>query len=62
MNFNTDVGVGGMHEAYTHPSRTNNTIVGQGSYHFDKALTGSLTFLHDLSFLPDLGGHRISRF
>jgi len=56
MNFNTDLGLGGMHEAYTNPSRTDNTIVGQVSYHFDKSLFSSLTFLHDLTFLPDLGG------
>jgi putative salt-induced outer membrane protein YdiY len=55
MNFNTNASVGGMHESYTHPDRNDDTIVGQISWHFDRALTDSLTFLHDFRINPDLG-------
>ena len=55
MNFNTNLSLGGMHESYTHPDRNNDTIVGQVGWHFDRALTDTLTFLHDFRLNPDLG-------
>jgi len=54
MNFNTDFSLGGMHEYYTHPDRNDETIVGQVSWHFDRALTDTLTFVHDFRINPDL--------
>jgi putative salt-induced outer membrane protein YdiY len=54
MNFNTNLSLGGMHESYTHPDRNTGTVVGQVSWHFDRALTDSLTFLHDFRINPDL--------
>lgn len=54
MNFNTDLGLGFMHEQYSDPEKTNNTIVGQLGYHFDRKLTENLTFLHDCRLIPDL--------
>jgi putative salt-induced outer membrane protein YdiY len=54
MNFNTNLSVGGMHESYTHPDRNDETIVGQVSWHFDRALTDTLTFVHDFRINPDL--------
>ncbi|MGO8704041.1 MAG: YdiY family protein [Candidatus Brocadiia bacterium] len=54
MNFNTNLSFGGMHESYTHPDRNDDTIVGQIGWHFDRALTDTLTFLHDFRLNPDL--------
>ena len=54
MNFNTNLSLGGMHESYSHPDRNNNTVVGQVSWHFDRALTDTLTFVHDFRINPDL--------
>ena len=54
MNFNTNLSLGGMHESYTHPDRNDDTIVAQVSWHFDRALTDTLTFLHDFRINPDL--------
>ncbi len=54
MNFNTNLSFGGMHEAYTHPDRNDDTIVGQVGWHFDRALTDTLTFVHDFRLNPDL--------
>jgi putative salt-induced outer membrane protein YdiY len=54
MNFNTDAGLGFMHEQYSNPTRTTNTVVGQLGDHFDRKLTDTLTFLQDLRFYPDL--------
>ena len=54
MNFNTNLSLGGMHESYTHPDRNNDTVVAQAGWHFDRALTDTLTFLHDFRIIPDL--------
>ena len=54
MNFNTNLSFGGMHESYTHPDRNDDTIVGQIGWHFDRALTDTLTFVHDFRLNPDL--------
>ena len=55
MNFNTNLSLGGMHESYTHPDRNNDTVVAQIGWHFDRALTDTLTFVHDFRLNPDLG-------
>jgi putative salt-induced outer membrane protein YdiY len=54
MNFNTNLSLGGMHESYTHPDRNDGTVVAQIGWHFDRALTDTLTFLHDFRLNPDL--------
>jgi putative salt-induced outer membrane protein YdiY len=54
MNFNTNLSLGGMHESYTHPDRNNDTVVAQAGWHFDRALTDTLTFVHDFRINPDL--------
>lgn len=60
INFNTDAGIGFMHEAYSEPTRENNTVVGQLGYHFDWKIIENLLFLHDLRYYPDLG--KLSNF
>ncbi len=55
LNFNTDIGLGAMHEEYSNPTTTTNTLVGQAGYHFDAALVPDrLTFLHDTRYVPNL--------
>jgi putative salt-induced outer membrane protein YdiY len=53
MNFSTDAGLAYISEKYTGDGN-NDRLSAQLGYHFDKQLTDTLTFRHDLTYFPSL--------
>ena len=51
-NFSTSLGVASVFEKYTNQTDSNNELSLQAGYNFDRQLTKTVKFAHDLSYYP----------
>ncbi len=52
MNFSTSVGLASVYEKYANADESNSELSLQAGYNFDKQLTQTVKFIHDLTYYP----------
>jgi len=54
MNFATEAGLASLYEKFDNQTESNSEISAQAGYHFDRKLTDTIKFMHDLTYYPSL--------
>lgn len=55
LNFSTELGAASVSEKFTNQTQSNSDVSAQLSYYFDKKLTKTIKFIHNLTYYPSTG-------